>query len=207
MNRILHARTLRLCYSSIFFLALTACGKQTADSGCKAIGGNLLQDAVFTTLAAPGGQRQWQSSEHSANGSFSYGAAQGVLTIEQKGFEPWMMVTQSPGAGLLAGKVVEFSADLKLDLAAPKRAHGFKQGGGLALLAKKNGKLVVNSMLDHEPHMGIHDWQTARVVVALPMMIDYLQVGFLHQAGGVMMVRNPVLRQVAKTCPLTPLGG
>ena len=204
MIRISHARTLRLCYSSIFFLALTACGKQAADSSCKAIGGNLLQDTVFTTVGAPRAQRQWQSSEHSAKGSFSYMAAEGVLTIEQKGLEPWMIVTQSPDAGLLAGKVVEFSADLKLDLAAPERAHGFKLGGGLALVAKNNGKLAVNSMLDHEPHMGIHDWQTVRVVVALPMMIDYLQVGFLHQAGGVMMVRNPMLRQVAKTCPLTP---
>ena len=207
MNSISHARTLRLCHASLLVLVLAACGEPAADSSCKAVGGNLLQDTLFTTLGAPRAQRQWHSSEHSAKGSFSYGAAEGVLTIEQKGLEPWMILTQSQDAGLLAGEVVEFSADLKLDLAAPERAHGFKLGGGLALLAKNNGKLVVNSMLDHEPRMGIHDWQTARLVVALPMMIDYLRVGFLHQAGGVMLVRNPVLRQVAKTCPLTPLDG
>ena len=96
-----------------------------------------------------------------------------------------------------------FSAELKLDLKVPDDRHGFGYGGGLSLLAKKNNRVVLSSSLEHEPHMGVHDWQSVRIVADLPEGISYLRVGFLHQAGGSFQVRNPALYAVAGGCETT----
>ncbi|MEZ5572777.1 MAG: hypothetical protein R3E64_12210 [Halioglobus sp.] len=195
-----HSNTLQLCIAGLFLFTLSSCSERTPEDNCRAVGDNLLQDTRFTTLAAPRPQRLWKSSAHSAQPSFIYSAQDGVLTIEQKGTEPWIIITQSPDAEKLAGAVVEFSAEIKLDLIPPEIAHGFKQGGGLRLLARHSGQIVLNSLLDHQPHDGIHDWQTVKVVMAMPATMDYLQAGFIHQSGGVLQVRNPSLRQMAQSC-------
>lgn len=205
MNQPTANRIIRYILPCILGLSLTACGQQAPESGCAYIGENLLLDTGFTTLDSPRFERKWQSSEHGLGKSFSYSAKDGVLSIEQTGAEPWINVTQSIDTSALAGKRVEFSAHLKLDLAPSRAPHAFKLGGGLMLYARKNGKVVVRSTLEHEPHMGVHDWQTALIVVDLPQRIDFLQVGLLHQAGGAMQVRNPSLRVVNDECPLTPI--
>ena len=51
--------------------------------------------------------------------------------------------------------------------------------------------------------MGVHDWQSVRIVADLPEGISYLRVGFLHQAGGSFQVRNPALYTVAGVCETT----
>lgn len=192
--------------AGLLCLLLSACGEQAADNTCKAVGDNRLQDPLFSALKVPRMQRHWQSAEHAAGRSFTYEATDGVVTIEKIGVEPWMILTQSPDPGPLAGKVVEFSADIKFELETPKEPHAYEPGGGLVLMARENDEVVLNSTLDHEPKMGMHDWQTVRIVVALPRGLDYLQVGFMHHAGGVLRARNPVLRELAGKCPLTPLG-
>ena len=117
-----------------------------------------------------------------------------------------MILTQSLDPRSLAGKVIEFSADIRFELGTPKQAHGLKTGGGLLLTARKNGRVVLNSIFDHEPNMGVHDWQSIRIVVEIPEEIDYLEVGFMHQAGGLIQVRNPAVRELTGTCELTLLG-
>lgn len=184
-------------------LLLAGCGGAADSPGCAYKSENLIDDSGFATLEAPRSQRRWHFSEHAAGGSFTFGATGGVLGIEQHGVEPWAVVKQTVGSKPLRGQVVEFTADLKLDLTQPPQKHGFKLGGGLSLTAKSNNKLQLSSLMDHEPHMGRHEWFTARVVAALPRQMNLLQVGFIHQAGGAMQVRNPSLRVVADGCPTT----
>jgi hypothetical protein len=184
-------------------LLLVACGNTVETPNCEYASENLIDDPAFATLGAPRSKRRWQFSEHAAGKSFEYGASDGILTIDQQGIEPWGMVKQTVNAKPLRGRLVEFTADLKLDLTQPTQPHGFKLGGGLSITAKSNNKLQLSSTMDHQPHMGKHDWFNARLVAPLPRQMNFLQVGFLHQAGGVMQVRNPSLRVVADGCPVT----
>lgn len=196
--------TLKLIAAGLMALLLAACGQQgSGEGGCEYAGGNLLDDPEFLTLMEPMRSRAWHYSQHAGEKSFDYSAGSGVLTFERVGSESWGLLAQRVEPGGLQGKRVEFSAELKLDLKVPDDTHGFGYGGGLSLLAKQNNRVVVTSSLEHEPHMGVHDWQAVRIVADLPEGISYLRVGFLHQAGGTFQVRNPALRAVAEGCELT----
>lgn len=190
-------------------LLLTAC---TGDKGgelsgsCSATSENLLRDSSFDTLFAHHRESQWQASEHAAGQTYEPSVSNGTLSIRKIGKEPWFLIAQSPDAKALAGKTLSFSAELKLDLKVPRHPHGFGYGGGLSIMAKRGGKLTVSSAFEHEPHMGVHDWQPVEVIFKLPKNSTYLRLGFLQQAGGSMQVRNPALRTVAPGCPPTTKG-
>ena len=185
-------------------LLLSACGGG-GDSGpsCEYASGNLLEDTSFTTLDKPRSERAWRYSQHAGDRSFRYGAKQGTLSFEKTGSEPWALLAQSIDAKRTRGKRIEFSAELKLDLKEPVTTRGFGYGAGLSLLVKHNNRLRLSSSFDHEPHMGEHDWQTARVVADIPKGSTFLRAGFVHQAGGSFQVRNPQLRIVAGGCEPT----
>lgn len=189
-------------------LLLTGCGTGGTDgTHCEYASDNLLQDPGFTNLMEPLHSGAWRYSQHAGDKSFEYSARDGVLTFEKVGSESWGLLTQRVDTEELDGKRVEYSAELKLDLDDPIEAHGFGYGGGLSLLAKTNNRVVLDSSLDHEPHMGVHDWQEVRVVIDLPKGISSLRVGFLHQAGGKYQVRNPSLHTVTGGCEPTVTPG
>lgn len=179
---------------------LTACSGEDAGQGeaCQGKGKNLLQDPQFQTVDAPRRERRWFGSEHAAGRSFKHSVSNGELLIEKTGIEPWFIMTQSIPREDIPGKKVVFSAEIKLDMLPPAVAHGFKQGGGLTVTAKANGKPVVSSVMDHEPHMGTTDWQPVQVVVDLPKRLDSVRFGFIHQADGSISIRNPSLQRAAK---------
>ena len=196
--------TLYFTAAVLMALLLAACGKLDSGKGdCEYAGGNLLDDPEFLTLMEPMRSRGWHYSQHAGDESFQYSAGNGVLFFERVGSESWGLLAQRVEHGELEGKRVAFSAELKLDLKVPDDRHGFGYGGGLSLLAKKNNRVVLSSSLEHEPHMGVHDWQSVRIVADLPEGISYLRVGFLHQAGGSFQVRNPALYAVAGGCETT----
>ncbi|MEM9255240.1 MAG: hypothetical protein AAGA91_07320 [Pseudomonadota bacterium] len=172
----------------------------TGSAECEYASGNLLADPGFKTLTLPKRERAWRYSQHSRDLSFEYSAEQGILEMVKTGKEPWALLAQSVDVGLVRGKRIEFSAELELALTEPADAHGFGYGGGLSLLAKQGSRVVFRSRLEHEPRMGTHDWQRVSTVVDLPIGITYFRVGFLHQAGGEMQVRDPALRTVASGC-------
>ena len=199
---------LRITLPALFILGLGACTEapDRAPENCAVKGPNFIADPQFATFGAPRSSRKWHVSQHATSESFKYAVTKDVLMIEQIGVEPWAIVTQSPDPESVRGKTLQFSAELKLDLTEPEAAHGFKLGGGLVLLAKRNGKILVNSNMDHEPHMGVSDWFSATIVVKIPAKTDYLRLGFINQAGGSIRVRNPSLRQIDRSkgdCPLT----
>jgi len=177
-------------------MALAACGSENNRRPCDPLGDNFIGDPGFSTLFGSRSERQWHISEHSAGNSFEFAVDGGVLSIVKTGEEPWTIVSQAQEAPALAGKLVVLGAEIKLDLVDPIPAHGFKKGGGLSLSAKRNGKLLLSSQFDHEPHMGSSGWQAVRVVFAIPKGVDALRVGILHQAGGRLQIRNPSLRLV-----------
>lgn len=189
-------------------LLLSACGSEMDTTSCKAIGDSYIKDPEFSTLFASRKDRQWHTSQHAGDKSFELTVEGGVLDITKTGTEPWTIVTQSLDVKPLKGKTVAFTADLKLDLKPPKTPHGFKLGGGLTLSAKRNGKLVLRTSFDHEPHMGTSDWRPVQVILKIPPKVDALRLGVIHQAGGNLQVRNPSLRVIDTadgSCTLTPL--
>lgn len=187
-------------------MILNACSGESGgkDVGvCAPIGENQIRDSSFETLSAHHSEAQWQASEHRAGGAFESGVTDGTLIIRKIGDEPWFLIAQSVQTEALVGATLSFSAELKLDLHEPEHPHGFGYGGGLSVFGKHGGKVVVNSTLEHEPHIGVHDWHPVEVIFKLPKNVNYLRVGFLHQAGGSMQVRNPGLYTVNPGCPLT----
>ena len=194
----------RLFLAGALTAALAACSSDTAEtpaSGstqCEGRGKNLLQDPGFTTIDAPRRERKWSSSQHGGTPSFQYSASDGELLIEKTGSEPWFIITQHIDREDIPGRRVVFSADIKLDLRPPAIPHAFKQGGGLTVSARANGKPVVSSVMEHEPHMGKTDWQPVQVVLELPKQVPSVRLGFIHQADGSIRVRNPSLMRVAK---------
>mgnify|MGYP001818286326 CR=1 FL=1 len=176
---------------------LSACSRDTEGDACAPRGKNMLQDLTFSTLSNPRSQREWLSSEHAAGQTFEYSASDGILKIFKTGGEPWFLLTQSPDPATLGGKRITFGAELKLDLQKPTD-HAFTPGGGLALLARKGGKVVINSTLDHEPRLGTTEWLPMSITVKIPPGTDTLRVGFLHQAEGTLRVRKPFLKLAAK---------
>lgn len=173
---------------------LAACtGEPAQDDACKPRGENLLQDLSFATIDAPRPQREWHSSEHAAGQTFEYSADNGTLQIHKTGGEPWFLLSQSVDTTAIAGKRLTFGAEVKLDLQLPED-HNFKPGGGLAVLARKNGAVVINSTLEHEPRLGTTDWTPVDVTVKVPKGTGFLRVGFLHQAEGTLLVRQPFLK-------------
>ncbi|TGD73016.1 hypothetical protein E4634_12075 [Mangrovimicrobium sediminis] len=172
---------------------LTACTAENKDAACAAA--DILEDPGFTTLGGPRSQRRWSASQHASEPSFAYGVEDGVLTIRKTGKEPWFLLTQIvQDYTSLAGQEVEYSAEIRLDLQPPSIPHGFKDGGGLVLTALVGGRNAVNSVLEHEPHIGTSDWQRVAIRATLPRQINQLRLGILHQADGTLQVRNPQLR-------------
>lgn len=177
--------------ASALLSACSADGKQA--DGCSPRGKNLLEDVSFSGLSMPRSQRKWQSSEHAAGQTFEYSANNGVLKIFKTGGEPWFLLSQSPDAAALAGKRLTFGAEVKLDLQTPSD-HSFTPGGGLTMMARKNGKVVINSTLEHEPRLGTTDWTPVSITRKVPLGTDFVRVGFLHQAEGTLRVRKPFLK-------------
>jgi hypothetical protein len=173
---------------------------------------NLIEDANFSLEEENNQSRLWVQSQHAGELSFTTNIQKGVLTISKIGTQPWFTYKQLVQAKKYAGQKMVFSADLKLDLDPPRLSHGFGDGGGLMIVAKSaNRKLLLRSVLEHEPHIGKTDWQRVQVIVQLPKSTRRVTLAFLHQADGIMQVRNPFFGAVTpgtKDCPITEsLGG
>ncbi|RLQ21798.1 hypothetical protein DWB85_10955 [Seongchinamella sediminis] len=194
----------RLITAGTLVAALVACTDHSADapaSGseqCQGRGQNLLQDPDFATIGGSRRERQWFHSQHGGEPSFEHSASNGELLIEKTGSEPWFILTQIIQRADIPGRRVVFSAEIKLDLHPPAIPHAFKQGGGLTVTAMANGKPVLRSLMEHEPHMGTTDWQPVQVVLELPKQVQSVRLGFIHQADGSMRVRNPALKRIAR---------
>lgn len=164
-----------------------------------AAGENLLGNPDFTVNAA-GAAPPWHASQHAGEKSFELTLDNGTVTIEKIATQPWYTLSQSMGARALRGKVVEYSAEIKLDLDDEDLAHAFKPGGGLTLTLRGDpdpvmggDRLLESKLFEHEPHLGNWDWTPVSMRLTMPENATSLKVGIAHQASGKMALRNPVL--------------
>ena len=189
-------------------LLLIACESVRHDAFCPLAGDNYLQDSDFALEAENKRSQHWGSLQHAGGHSFNTSIADGELTIAKVGDVEWFVYRQLLRTRDLAGKKMVFSAELKFDLQPPAVPHGWKAGGGLNVVARADGgKLLLLSSLNHEPHMGTHDWHEVQVIVLLPADTSMIEVGFLHQADGTLQVRKPAFHVVkgnSAACAVTP---
>jgi hypothetical protein len=186
-------------------------GSSAEGNYCDLVDGNYLQNPNFSQSNPQGGQRFWGGGQHAGEESFELVFDDGELTISKIGTQPWMAFRQTVEATELAGKKMAMNAELRLDLRQPERAQGFLVGGGLKIAARASAargrKLLLRSVLDHQPRLGKTDWYPVQVVVQLPKKTSTVEVGFLHQADGTLQIRNPSFQLVdesVKPCEVSP---
>ena len=196
--------------AAITLVLISYCSSASSDV-CELVAGNLLQDPMFLERNPAGVLQYWASSQHAGEPSFELEFDSGELTIIKTGTQPWFYFRQNVEVEQLVGKKLALTAELKLDMEPQQRRQGFIVGGGIKMVARSSSlqgrKLLLRSVLDHEPHAGKTDWYPIRVVIELPKGSSTLDVGFLHQADGTLQVRNPSLQLVDESrgpCAISP---
>jgi hypothetical protein len=147
---------------------------------------SLLIDPEFQTWREAGSA--WRFEQHTGAQSFSVSQDNGELALTRIGSEPWMLYTQTVTDSRLAGRAVRYSAELKGDVAF-ETTHGFPSKAGLFLRIGPRPDAV---MADHDPNVGEWNWQRITVERAVPEIFDYIEIGFIYQAGaGTVKARAP----------------
>ena len=147
---------------------------------------SLLIDPEFQTWRDTGSA--WRYKQHTGAQSFDVTLDEAELAITRIGTEPWAIYTQKVTDSRLSGRIVRYSAEIKGDVAL-ETTHGFPSKAGLFLRVGPRPDAV---MADHEPNVGEWGWQRVTVERAVPEIFDYIEVGFIHQAGeGTLRVRAP----------------
>jgi hypothetical protein len=161
--------------------------EETVHQGC---GGseNLLSDTAFTRFETS--EDPWLYNQHAGERSFLLTSEAGTLTLQRVSDEPWMVLRQTVASDKFAGATVRFSAQLKGDVATQPAIHGFEHKAGLYFNVGQRRDPV---MADHVPNSGEWEWQTVSVSRVIPEGESEIQVGFLHQGGGTLWVKEPEL--------------
>ena len=185
----------RCVVSTVCIWTLASCSLSSGVSGSSSSNDvacegspELIADPSFSTIRELGSQ--WRYRQHAGAQSFSVEAQDGVLTFKRVGSEPWAIFRQSITDERPDGATIRFTADLQGDV-SPDVTHGFGAKAGLFL---QIGKRPDAFMGDQDPSNGQWDWQTYSVTETLPVGVNSVNVGFIHQAGeGAIEARNPSL--------------
>ena len=175
----------------ILVLSVSACAQDSVkpeNSAACSNTSNLMDDVRFADVN--GAEGPWRYAQHAGEKSFAISSIDGVMQIERISGQPWMLLRQTVESSDFAGATVQFSAELKGDVPAEPRLHGFEHKAGLYLNIG-NRKDPVSA--DHEPNSGVWDWQKVSVNKVVPAGESSVHIGFLHQSGGTLWVRNPML--------------
>ena len=158
---------------------------------------NLLKQADFAQVA--GELYAWRSRQHSSQPSFELAIEEDVLTITQAGSEPWFVFKQTVDKARVAGKRVMISADMRGDIKTEPKVHGFEYKAGLYYRVVTSDRESQSFSGDQQPNIGEWDWRNFEVELEMPQNLRSFEVGFFHQAGGVLYAKNPSL--VILECP------
>ena len=148
---------------------------------------NLLVDTDFTRQ----GQfaLAWRAVQHTGERSFSVEVTDGTLEIRRIASQPWMLFRQTVDDARLPGATIRYTAELRGDLPSKPRLHGFDHVGGLYLKIGRDRAMLAK----HEPNANQWDWQPFSYEAQVPLGVNSLQVGFVHQSGGGLWARDPSL--------------
>lgn len=193
--------------AAILATLLASCGSANDPDICPGVGENYLQDADFALEQQNPRSKHWTSSQHAGENSFSMTIENGELTIAKIGSQDWGVFRQKLRSSELGGARMMFAAEIKLDLGA-EGVRAFPVGGGLSMIARSGrNRILLKSVLNHEPRLGKTEWQKVWVIVDVPDRTQVVDLGFLHQASGVLQVRKPSFHRVNATsaaCAVTP---
>ena len=164
---------------------------------------NSLSNPRFE-LDAHGKPDGWSSTQHAGTRAYRIAAKDGTLTIGKFDEQAWLYIAQKVQIPDGDGQHLRFSAEIKLDMTEDP-GHAFRQGGGLSLAIRGgsgagSNKVLLSSLLDHEPRLGKTGWVPVAVTVVVPPGAKTVTAGFLHQANGTLEVRNPGLHRVKESC-------
>ena len=177
-------------------ILLSACEDSSGTTGCTSISDNYIQDANFALEQEDRKSKHWTATQHTGEPSFEVLIADGVVTIEKTGTQPWMVYRQKLQNSEFAGARMVYSAQIKLDVTPAARVPG-RSGAGLNVVMRSgNNRILLRSSLDHEPHMGKTDWTGVELVFDVPADTSTIELGFLHQAEGTVQLRNPSFHRV-----------
>ena len=148
---------------------------------------NLLVDTDFTRE----GQfaRAWRATQHTGERSFSVEVTDGTLEIRRIASQPWMLFRQTVDDARLRGATIRYTAELRGDLPSKPRLHGFDHVGGLYLKIGRDRAMLAK----HEPNANQWGWRPFSYEAQVPLGVNSLQVGFVHQSGGGLWARDPSL--------------
>ena len=175
-----------------------------ADSACKVKGPEYLQDTDFALEAESSRSKHWTGVQHAGEKSYATTFDDGVLTIDKIGTQPWHIFRQRLDPAELAGKLMAFSAELKLDLSESDRAGIDRTGGGMHMTIRSRSGRSLKAVYPHEPHLGSSDWFPVQLVVRIPRNVAIVELGFRHEAEGSFQVRKPSFREVKGRCEVSP---
>ena len=178
---------------------LSSCGAAQDIDSCAPLGESYLQDADFELERLDGKSLHWRSKQHAGEPSFETDISNGVLTIRKIGTQPWLLYWQRLQSDEFAGKRLAFSAEMKLDEASTD-SQRVQPPARLSLKAlSKDKKELRRFYLDFSPKPGMTDWQPIQMVVNLPPRATIVVLGFLVQADGALLIRNPSFSEVDRS--------
>ena len=188
-------------------ILLTSCETADDTDACSQVGENYLMDADFALEQQDPHSIHWVGLQHAGETSFEFAFEDGEFSMKKIGTQPWGILRQKLRNSDLGGSRMAFEAEIKLDLTG-EGVRTFPVGGGLELTARSGrNRILLHSSLNHKPRLGKTEWQKVRVVVDIPEKTKVIDLGFLHQASGLMQIRNPSFHRVdasSTACVVTP---
>ena len=187
----------------VIVLATAAClfsaGCHSDNSGEVDSDGGLLVNPAFER-GVDGAIMGWAFNQHAGERSYRFDTDGGTLIIERVGRERWGQAVQTLSAAGLAGRTLEFSAEVSGELGDEAGAPSSPTGVGVRISGMRPGMpaalgVAILSTFPGEPAIGVgdHDWTVQSVVFDVPDTATEIQLSFRLTLDGKLRVRNPRL--------------
>jgi hypothetical protein len=145
----------------------------------------------------------WAFNQHAGEPSYRFDTDGGMLIVERVGRERWGQAIQTVSAAGLAGRTLEFSAEVSGELGDDSGAPSSPTGVGARISGMRPGMpaalgVVILSTLSGEPAIGAgeHAWSVQTVVFEVPENATEIQLSLRLTLDGTLRVRNPRLIQL-----------
>lgn len=180
-------------------LSLLAAGCGSDGSRAGSSDGGLLINPGFER-EANGRIGAWAFGQHAGERSYSFDIDENTLVIKRVGPEPWGQVIQILPAAGLAGRTLEFSAEVSGQFSDESGAPISPTGVGVrisGMRADLPAALGDAILYTHHgaPALGVgdHGWTVQRVVFEVPEIATEIRLSFRLTMDGKLHVRNPRL--------------
>lgn len=170
----------------------------------------LLIDAHFPS-EVDGRQPAWGFSQHGGDVSYVFSSADGVLSIERTGPEPWGQAVQRVDARDLQGRSVEFSAEISGSFKEDAERQVQATGVGARVLGyppgipRMAGRHIM-AFADGAPEIGpgTHPWTRQTLQIDVPEGATDIEVSIRLGMHGTLRARGPSLKVLDTAMPMDP---